>query len=203
MEEINSIFGASGWVGYTLLGLSVISLSLALLKALNLMSEGWDSTIAYGEANTGKLAGRLFSQTSERLKNAGHAHAAEVIRIDADAVITGALKSGLRPLELIAGIAPLMGLLGTVLGMITAFQAMEAAGASVDPSVLSGGIWAALLTTAIGLVVAIPTLALHAALDSWTDRLRQGMNARLNTLEVPTLTNAHSEIPQQYGFAAA
>ena len=202
MEEINSILASSGWVGYSLLGLSLISLSLALLKAINLMSEGWNSTIASGEANTRKLAGRLFSQTRERLKNAGHAHAAEVIRIDADALITATLKSGLRPLELIAGIAPLMGLLGTVLGMITAFQAMEVAGTSVDPSVLSGGIWAALLTTAIGLVVAIPTLAMHAALDSWTDRLRQGMRARLNILEVPTLDSANSEIPHRHDFAA-
>lgn len=66
----------------------------------------------------------------------------------------------MRLLELIATLAPLLGLLGTVIGMIQAFQAMETAGEQVDPSVLSGGIWTALLTTAVGLTVAIPCVAL-------------------------------------------
>ena len=66
----------------------------------------------------------------------------------------------LRVLELIGTLAPLLGLLGTVLGMIEAFQSMESAGEQVDPSVLSGGIWLALLTTAVGLAVAIPTVAI-------------------------------------------
>ena len=69
------------------------------------------------------------------------------------------LRSGLRLLALIAYLSPLIGLLGTVLGMIRAFQALEAAGNRVDPSILSGGIWIALLTTAAGLIVAIPAAA--------------------------------------------
>ena len=72
----------------------------------------------------------------------------------------------LRPLEVIATIAPLLGLFGTVLGMIDAFRAMEAAGAQVNPAVLSGGIWKALLTTAAGLAVAIPVSLIH----SWFER---------------------------------
>ncbi len=76
------------------------------------------------------------------------------------------LRAYLRPLEVIATVAPLIGLLGTVTGMIEAFQAMEAAGKQVDPSVLSGGIWQALLTTAVGLIVAIPASLLH----SWFER---------------------------------
>ncbi|MYM63631.1 MotA/TolQ/ExbB proton channel family protein [Pseudomaricurvus sp. HS19] len=76
------------------------------------------------------------------------------------------LTSHLRPLEVIATIAPLLGLFGTVLGMIEAFQAMEAAGTQVNPAVLSGGIWQALLTTAVGLAVAIPTSMIH----SWLER---------------------------------
>ncbi|MDO6681784.1 MULTISPECIES: MotA/TolQ/ExbB proton channel family protein [unclassified Oceanobacter] len=77
----------------------------------------------------------------------------------------GKLTQGLRPLEVIANIAPLLGLFGTVLGMIEAFQAMEAAGSKVDPAVLSGGIWQALLTTAGGLAVAIPVSMIHSALE--------------------------------------
>lgn len=75
------------------------------------------------------------------------------------------LESYLRPLEVISTLAPLLGLFGTVLGMIEAFKAMEAAGSQVDPAVLSGGIWQALLTTAVGLAVAIPVSMVHSALE--------------------------------------
>ena len=75
------------------------------------------------------------------------------------------MSSYLRVLEIIAVLAPLLGLFGTVLGMIEAFQAMESAGAQVDPAVLSGGIWQALLTTAVGLAVAIPVSLLNSMLE--------------------------------------
>jgi biopolymer transport protein ExbB len=68
-----------------------------------------------------------------------------------------ALERGFRLLDSVAQLAPLMGLFGTVLGMIEAFQALQNAGSSVDPSLLAGGIWVALLTTAVGLAVAMPT----------------------------------------------
>lgn len=66
------------------------------------------------------------------------------------------LQRGFRTLEAIAQLAPLLGLFGTVLGMIDAFQKLQTAGNSVDPSILAGGIWVALLTTAAGLAVAMP-----------------------------------------------
>lgn len=83
----------------------------------------------------------------------------------AKALLTS-MSNHLRILEVIAILAPLLGLFGTVLGMIEAFQAMEQAGSQVDPAVLSGGIWQALLTTAIGLAVAIPVSLAH----SWLER---------------------------------
>ncbi len=86
------------------------------------------------------------------------------------------LRSYLRPLEIIATLSPLLGLLGTVLGMITAFQQMEGAGNQVDPSVLSGGIWQALLTTAVGLAVAIPVVTLHSWLERKVERIAHNMN---------------------------
>lgn len=76
------------------------------------------------------------------------------------------LKSGFRTLDAIAQIAPLLGLFGTVLGMIEAFQELQAAGNSVDPSLLAGGIWVALLTTAVGLGVAMPTTLALTHLES-------------------------------------
>ena len=86
------------------------------------------------------------------------------------------LRSYLRPLELIASLSPLLGLLGTVMGMIEAFQQMESAGSKVDPSVLSGGIWQALLTTAAGLSVAIPVVMLHGFLERKCERITYSLN---------------------------
>lgn len=81
-------------------------------------------------------------------------------------------ESGFRILDTIAQLAPLLGLLGTVLGMIEAFQALQAAGAQVDPSALAGGIWVALLTTAAGLSVAMPTSIALSWFEAQIDRER-------------------------------
>lgn len=71
------------------------------------------------------------------------------------AIELGFLERGLVILATIANVAPLMGFLGTVVGMIVAFAAIEAAG-NVDPALVAGGIKVALLTTASGLVIAVP-----------------------------------------------
>lgn len=84
-------------------------------------------------------------------------------------------RGGLRPLELISTIAPLLGLLGTVMGMIAAFQALQEAGSRADPAILAGGIWEALLTTAAGMAVAIPASMALTWFESVIDRLRQEM----------------------------
>lgn len=85
------------------------------------------------------------------------------------------LRSGLRALELIATIGPLLGLLGTVTGMISAFQALQEAGTRADPATLAGGIWEALLTTAAGMAVAIPVSMALTWFESVIDRLRHEM----------------------------
>ncbi|MBK82942.1 MAG: flagellar motor protein MotA [Gammaproteobacteria bacterium] len=84
---------------------------------------------------------------------------AEIYRLAKNKI--NALGNYLRPLEIISQLAPLMGLFGTVLGMIEAFKVMASAGDQVDPALLSGGIWQALLTTAVGLAVAIPVTLCH------------------------------------------
>ena len=66
------------------------------------------------------------------------------------------LEKGLSILATIAGIAPLLGFLGTITGIIGAFQSIQAAGGVVSANDLAGGIWEALLTTAFGLIVGIP-----------------------------------------------
>ncbi len=81
-------------------------------------------------------------------------------------------RGGLRALELIASIAPLLGLLGTVLGMIAAFRTLQEAGSRADPAMLAGGIWEALLTTAAGMAVAIPASAALTWFESVIERIR-------------------------------
>ena len=71
----------------------------------------------------------------------------------------------LPSLEVISQVSPLVGLLGTVIGMIDSFNELELGGSLVDPAILAGGIWTALLTTAMGLIVAIPALVSHYFLE--------------------------------------
>jgi biopolymer transport protein ExbB len=84
-------------------------------------------------------------------------------------------RSGLRLLDLVVTIAPLLGLLGTVLGMIAAFQTLQQSGAQADPSDLAGGIWEALLTTAAGMGVAIPASMALSWFESVVDRVQADM----------------------------
>lgn len=84
-------------------------------------------------------------------------------------------RDGLRVLELVATVAPLLGLFGTVLGMIDAFKALQLAGTNADPGVLAGGIWQALLTTAAGMGVAIPAAVAATWFEGVTDRVQAEM----------------------------
>jgi biopolymer transport protein ExbB len=86
--------------------------------------------------------------------------AAEKIFVAGSEIIREGEKR-LAVLASVAHLAPLCGLFGTVLGMIEVFRKLESIGGRADVSLLSGGIWVALLTTAFGLLVAIPTLIAH------------------------------------------
>jgi biopolymer transport protein ExbB len=98
----------------------------------------------------------------------------EVLRYGNDVLFH--LRKGLRPLEVVGSLAPLLGLLGTVLGMIKTFQQLESAGNQVNPAILSGGIWEALLTTAVGLTIAIPVVAMLHWLERRVDHLAHDMD---------------------------
>ena len=99
----------------------------------------------------------------------------------------------LRPLELIYYLAPVLGLLGTVLGMIEAFKGLEASsGLDKDSTALAGGIWEALLTTAVGLSIAIPFTMIHAWLESRLDNITEmtsDLLTRVVTLGVGATNN--------------
>ena len=79
------------------------------------------------------------------------------------------MHSGLRAMMLIGTISPMVGLLGTVLGMITMFKGMAAATGPVTPAVLADGLWVSMYTTAYGLVIAIPALGASQAFSIWAN----------------------------------
>ena len=111
-------------------------------------------------------------------------------RADAEAETRFAkLERGLNLMDTIAQLAPLLGLFGTVLGMIEAFQKLQNAGNSVDPSLLAGGIWVALLTTAAGLAVAMPTSLILSWFEARMRRERVFANTALRRVCAPAQTS--------------
>ncbi len=85
------------------------------------------------------------------------------------------LERFVNTLGIIAHITPLMGLLGTVIGMIRAFMIIQALGGQVDASDLAGGISEALITTAAGLAVAIPAMIFYHFVDGRVDKIEATM----------------------------
>lgn len=105
---------------------------------------------------------KLIDFTAARLWSVGRATPARIIRA----------QTGLRILEISATVAPLLGLLGTVLGMITAFRALAEAGGAPEVTALAGGIWQALATTAAGMVVSIIATVFLGLFDGAVARLQ-------------------------------
>jgi len=194
------LYANGGTVVAILVGLSVIALAVILLKAWQFARLRLGSTAALSEGEQLWRSGRA-GEALERLAASPHpaarvletalrgqsrgdvepATVREEVQRVAAAQLAG-LRSHLKILEVIGALSPLLGLLGTVLGMIEAFQELEAAGSQVDPSVLSGGIWEALLTTAAGLAVAIPVVAVLSLLERIVERTAQLMEDRVTRL---------------------
>lgn len=184
MESIRYFFAIGGPVVVILAILSIVALAVILIKLWQLWNQRGAGNRVVNEAlahiEAGDRSQALLLVGDRRNPRADivaralqllerHHLTQEEIREEITRAARAHLSaqgSYLRVLEVTAVVAPLLGLLGTVLGMITAFQAMQNAGTQVNPAVLSGGIWVALLTTAVGLVVAIPASLAH----SWLER---------------------------------
>lgn len=100
----------------------------------------------------------------------------------------------LRFLHLIAVISPLLGLLGTIFGMILAFQDISTYNKPINPSVVADGLWQALLTTAFGLSVALPALFCAHVFQMRVARLGEALQGCLNRLN---LAIAHVRVPSE------
>ena len=178
------LLSQGGFVVSVLGAMSVVALAVILLKSFQFMVNRWS-----GDAQIEEFIQALQSGDRSKALKSLEAHKDDraallsqtltladaqsvdlsVVKVESIRLARAAidkLSGFLRVLEVIATTAPLLGLFGTVLGMIEAFQALEAAGSQVNPSILSGAIWQALLTTAVGLAVAIPVSMVH----SWFER---------------------------------
>jgi len=180
--------GAAMWAIALLsvLTVALILWKLARLIAAGAFSGGTASARAVAAWQAGQEPAALAQLAGRRSLRARALHAAMLAagdptldRAAAEAETARAARAllaqarrGLRGLELAATVGPLLGLLGTVTGMIAAFQALQEAGASADPATLAGGIWEALLTTAAGMAVAIPASVALTWFDGVIDRLR-------------------------------
>ncbi|MGJ8561662.1 MAG: MotA/TolQ/ExbB proton channel family protein [Litorimonas sp.] len=162
--------------GYAMVAIALLSLATATLiiwKLMHLFRLGaW--TIRASRQSVLTRVEQAAHDAVKRLPRHDAEAEAELVATDCVAQV----RHGLRALEVIAAIAPLLGLLGTVLGMIAAFQALQTSGNQADPGVLAGGIWEALLTTAAGMAVAIPASLALAGFDSTAERMTREIEAR-------------------------
>ncbi len=155
-----SLFLRGGWVMWPILLLSLISFSIILerifyylFRAKTVISE------SAAELDGIKMPNPL--PTPDYWES--------VVQKKTQSFIEGA-ERGLGILSAIATLSPLLGLLGTVTGMVRSFMVIERLGWQVNPGILAGGIWEALLTTVFGLAVAIPTLLAYFIFDALASR---------------------------------
>lgn len=200
IDRFIALYSVGGPVIAILVAMSVIALGIVIAKigqfaftrshrlaaaraAVSAFTSGDPSRASNLARTAGTPVARLAGRAIDGLRDSTTDEARlreEIARLGNDQLRV--LRGGLRPLELIASLAPLLGLLGTVLGMIDAFQALENSRSGVDPAVLSAGIWQALSTTAVGLAVAIPAVAAVSWIEARIQRLGEEMDSLITQI---------------------
>ena len=184
LDIINSA-GIIGWVIVVLGAMGVLFLLLRVLYLLRsngtgnlpeltlqkLQSEGVEGTLEFLKTKKGATA-RVLKATVRNLDR-DREHVEDII---AEAILheSTRLDKYSSTILVIAAVAPLLGLLGTVTGMIATFDVITEFGTG-DPKLLSGGISIALVTTELGLIVAIPLLLAGNLLNGWSERIKDSM----------------------------
>ena len=154
-------------------------------------------------ARLNPLFNLIANTMHDHLKGADAQHIREAVARDAQNAMEP-FEAPLKMIEVIAALAPLLGLLGTVLGMMEAFSTMAAAEGRANAAQLSGGIYQALTTTAAGLVVAIPFAALAAWIEFRLRRIQKTINGALvSVLSVPTIRAVTGQESQAMDDATA
>lgn len=210
-RHINAGLSLGGPVVFILLLMSIVAIAIIIAKllqfrsmqlkdhraargALTIYRSGNAAAALAAARRSHNPAARVVARTIE-LKQQTNASDAllreEIMQYGSD--LLEDLRSHLRPLEVIGSLAPLLGLFGTVLGMIEAFRSLEAAGNQVNPALLSGGIWQALLTTAVGLAVAMPVIVALNWLERIVDRQAQEMDSVVTRIFTVDLSRTGSD----------
>lgn len=172
--NIALIFDKGGIVVWILTALSVLALAIVIERLIHFARMGHSPVdpAAIDPSQSGPEAAMLCGLT-EASRN-GVANLERVAaRIGSSELQR--MERGLAALGVIGNSAPLLGLLGTITGMIKAFMVIEAAGGKVDAQALAGGIWEAMITTGVGLAVAIPVLFLLHWLEGLADARAHAM----------------------------
>ena len=184
VQDALSVGGPALWV---IFGISIVLVTVGLWKFWHLIKLGawnkkqadeilklWlEKKVEPVDVNQQNIRAKILGQTILAISDKNYNN--EMVREECVRLANNDLneaRRGLRVIDLIITIAPLVGLLGTVLGMIEAFQALQDSGAQADPSALAGGIWEALLTTAAGMGIAIPASILLSWYDSVVDNVQ-------------------------------
>jgi biopolymer transport protein ExbB len=167
-ERINQ----GGFVGYIILLILTAGLAMGVLQFLFLRNESQtiENELVSGNYSESSTLGKLNSIYSKYKGDTPEELEAQLEDVLAKAA--PALEKNLSIIKLLAAVAPLLGLLGTVIGMIETFQAITLFGTG-DPKLMAGGISQALVTTMLGLIAAVPLLFVHNILDSRSRAISQ------------------------------
>ena len=168
LERIN----AGGFVGYVIIIILILGLVMGALrfKFLNEESKSINKELETNQFADDSILGKLNSIYSKYTGDNPEDLESQLEDILAKA--TPPLEKNLSVIKLLAAVAPLLGLLGTVIGMIETFQAITLFGTG-DPKLMAGGISQALVTTMLGLIAAVPLLFVHNILDSRSRAISQ------------------------------
>jgi len=209
---LSEIFDKGGVVVWVLLGYSILALAIVIERLLQFVLMGRISAefeqrlpemLAQGELD-GWL-NRFKGPEVTILQGILAAAASGVKDLTRVAQRIGStelqrMERGFRTLGILGNTAPLLGLLGTIIGMIKAFMVIQQAGGRVDAQALAGGIWEAMLTTGVGLAVAIPVLLLLHMLEGMADRRAQSMRSCASLLleQLPHSESMNEEAPTHH-----
>ena len=179
-----------GWIGFIILFIGAVGLLIALQRFISLSMTGRAVAKQQKEtvADTSNPLGRILSVHSK-----GISEDIETLSLKLDEAILREIpkiERGLITLAILAAIAPMLGLLGTVSGMIETFQSITLFGTG-DPKLMSGGISQALVTTELGLAVAIPILLIHSMLSGKSNGLVQVLDEESAALVASNAEQAH------------
>ena len=196
-----------GWIGYIIILLSVVAVALAVEYAMSIRIKTIAPPAEVAELDTliknGKfdeVASKLTADdnpsfvttvVARGVKEHGRGYDAMIkVMEDTADELTGKLLRKIEHLNIIANIAPMLGLLGTVMGMVNSFNQISVAVGGVDPRRLAAGIFQALMTTVMGLIVAIPALYVFGIFRNRVDAVVATATGAAESLVEPLKENS-------------